>query len=271
MSTSAKRFGRQPPYRTSSGIGSGTYFARFRVGGKLVWKSLKTATFSVAKQRLPDTLREHRSKIESFAAFADGKMTVSDAADVYRHKVRASVSLKPRSKDYREMMIDFIRRSWRSLFDTDVRKVTQRDCEAWLSRYQQHYSPSVVNNSIGMLPAIFDEAIRTGARFNNPESALSRMKIRQKRLELPSREEFLKFVDAIQNAGARQSKDCANLVCFLAYSGLRIGEARHVTWADVNFWNHRHVARFSVFLWRFPDLLGRVTGGNCLATTMSLR
>src|SRR5208282_1568186 len=33
----------------------------------------------------------------------------------------------------------------------------------------------------------------------------------------------------------RQSKDCANLVCFLAYSGLRIGEARHVTWADVNF------------------------------------
>jgi hypothetical protein len=45
---------------------SGTYFARFRVGGKLVWKSLKTATFSVAKQRLPDTLRDHRSKIESF-------------------------------------------------------------------------------------------------------------------------------------------------------------------------------------------------------------
>jgi integrase len=85
------------------------------------------------------------------------------------------------------------------------------------------------------LRAIFDEAIRTGARFNNPASALSRMKIRQKRLELPSREEFLKFVDAIQNAGARQSKDCANLVCFLAHSSLRIGEARHVTWADVNF------------------------------------
>ena len=62
------------------------------------------------------------------------------------------------------MMIDFIRRSWRSLFDTDVRKVTQRDCEAWLSRYQQQYSPSVVNNSIGTLRAIFDEAIRTGAR-----------------------------------------------------------------------------------------------------------
>jgi hypothetical protein len=82
---------------------SGTYFARFRVGGKLIWKSLKTATFSVAKQRLPDTLRDHRSKIESFTAFAEGKMTVGNAAEVYLQKVRASISLKPRSKDYREL------------------------------------------------------------------------------------------------------------------------------------------------------------------------
>jgi integrase len=58
-------------------------------------------------------------------------------------------------------------------------------------------------------------------------------------LELPSREEFLKFVEVIRSAGARQSKDCANLVCFLAYCGLRIGEAKHVTWADVNFARHQ--------------------------------
>jgi hypothetical protein len=86
---------------------SGTYFARFRVGGNLVWKSLKTAMFSVAKQRLPETLRDHRSKIESLTAFAEGKMTVGNAADVYLQKVRASISLEPRSKDYRELMIDF--------------------------------------------------------------------------------------------------------------------------------------------------------------------
>jgi integrase len=198
-----------------------------------VWKSLKTTAFSVAKQRLPDTLSDHRARLESFAAFADGRITVADAAEAYLNKVRASVSLKPRSKDYREMTIDFIRRSWPSLFATDVRKVTQRDCEIWLSRYQQQYAPSVVNNSIGTLRAIFDEAIRTGARFNNPAARLSRIKVRQKRLDLPSREEFLKFVDEIRRAGARQSKDCANLVRFLAYSGLRTGEAKHVTWADV--------------------------------------
>lgn len=61
------------------------------------------------------------------------------------------------------------------------------------------------------------------------------MRVRAKRLELPSREQFLRFVEEIRTAGARQSKDCANLVRFLAYSGVRIGEARNVTWADVNF------------------------------------
>ena len=42
---------------------AGTYFARFRVNGKRVWKSLETTVFSVAKQRLPDNMREHRAKL----------------------------------------------------------------------------------------------------------------------------------------------------------------------------------------------------------------
>src|SRR6266487_4380658 len=214
---------------------SGTYFARFKVGGKLVRQSLETAVFSVAKQRLPDKIREYRSRHESVKAFAGGKMTVGDAVEVYRGKVRANASLKPRSKDYREMTLDFIQRSWPALFEIDVRKVSERDCENWLLRFQQQYAPTVVNNSIGTLRAVFDEAIGTGARFNNPAAALSRIKVRQKQLDLPSRSEFLRFVDGIRTAGARQSKDCANLVRFLAYSGVRIGEAKFVSWADVNF------------------------------------
>ena len=102
-------------------------------------------------------------------------------------------------------------------------------------RFQQHYAPTVVNNSIGTLRAVFEEAISTGARFNNPTSRLSRVRVRQKQLELPSREQFLKFVEEIRIAGAGQSKDCANLVRFLAFSGLRVGEARHVTWRDIDF------------------------------------
>jgi integrase len=134
------------------------------------------------------------------------------------------MSLKPRSNDNREQTVDFIHRSWPSLFETDVRKVSERDCENWLMRFQQQYAPSVDNNSIGTLRAIFDEVISTGARFNNPAAGLARVKIRRKQLELPSREQFLRFVDEIRNAGAGKTKDYVNLVRVLAYSGLRIGD-----------------------------------------------
>ena len=132
-------------------------------------------------------------------------------------------------------MVDFINRSWPSLFGTDVRKVSERDCSEWLVRFQKQYAPSVVNNAIGTLRSVFAEAVTSGARFGNPAANLSRMRIRAKQLELPSREQFLRFVEEIRTAGARQSKDCANLVRFLAYSGLRLGEAKFVAWSDVQF------------------------------------
>lgn len=113
-----------------------------------------------------------------------------------------------------------------------MRKVNERDCQTWLGRFQKLYAPSVVNNGIGTLRGVFGEAVDSGARFGNPAANLSRMRLRPKRLELPSREEFLRFVEEIRTAGARQSKDCANLVRVLAYCGLRIGEARYATWAD---------------------------------------
>lgn len=216
-------------------VPSKKFFARFRAGGKIVRKSLKTNVLSVAKLRLPDVMREHRAKYEASDAVIVGKMTFGQAAEIFKEKTANDASLKPRSKSYRVMLIDFIVRSWPELPDLDIRKIGERDCQKWLGRFQNLYAAIVVNNAIGTLRAIFSEGVDAGARFSNPAAELKRVKIRPKILKLPSREQFLSFVRAIETAGARQSKDCANLVRFLAYSGARIGEVGFVTWADVNF------------------------------------
>ena len=57
-------------------IPSGTYYARLRVAGKLIRKSLKTDVLSVAKLRLGDLDKQERQRAESSAAPARGKMTV---------------------------------------------------------------------------------------------------------------------------------------------------------------------------------------------------
>lgn len=39
----------------------------------------------------------------------------------------------------------------------------------------------------------------------------------------------------IKTSAAGQARNCANLFRFLAFAGLRIDEARHVVWSDVDF------------------------------------
>ena len=55
--------------------------------------------------RLGDFLKEERHKAESVQATARGKMTFEQALKTYRERLKADVSLKDRSKEYREERI----------------------------------------------------------------------------------------------------------------------------------------------------------------------
>ena len=147
---------------------SGKYFARFKVGGKLIRQSLETTVFSVAQLRLPDKMNVHRVTHEKRRAFGNGKMTFGDAMQVYRDKLDANPELKPKSKYHYRMALDFVTRSWPAMLAKDIREINKQDCKKCLVRYREKYARSVVNNSIGVMRAIFQEIVDVGARFNNP-------------------------------------------------------------------------------------------------------
>jgi len=96
-------------------VPSGTYFARIRVHGKLILKSLKTNRVSVAKLRLADLEKEERQKAESQTSVANGKMTFKEALAIFRKHLKGDINLKPRSKDYREERIVALLKSWPAL------------------------------------------------------------------------------------------------------------------------------------------------------------
>lgn len=152
---------------------SGTYFARFKVGGKLIRKSLETQVFSVAELRLPDKIKDHRKANEARRSFANGRMSFGDAVQIYQDKLALNSELKPRTKAYYGLMLNFIARSWPQLFRSDIREISERDCEAWLARYRSHYAPSVVNNCIGVMRGVFTEAVSAGARLETRRRSLS--------------------------------------------------------------------------------------------------
>ena len=78
------------------------YFARIRISGKLIRRSLKTSVLSVAKLRLGDLEKKERQLAEHQTAAADGRMSFGDALAIYEQRLKGDASLKPRTREYHE-------------------------------------------------------------------------------------------------------------------------------------------------------------------------
>jgi integrase len=216
-------------------VQSGNYYARIRVRGKLIWKSLKTDRISVAKLRLGDFHKEERQRAASQTAVARGKMTFADALQTYRERLTGDQSLKARSKAYREERITALLKSWPDLNQKDVAQISKGDTLAWAADFGKTASPSAFNNTIGTFKLVLDIAVEAGARYDNPAIHIKRKKIRLKQLQLPSQKQFVELISAIRNGDGGWAERCADLVEFLAYSGCRKGEAARVNGRDCDF------------------------------------
>jgi integrase len=216
---------------------TGIYYARMRIRGKLIWKSLKTDRVSVAKLRLGDLEKTERQKAEhqSVAAASSGKMTFGDALGVFRERLNANVNLKPRSKDYREERITLILKTWPEIATKDVKQISRNECQEWAGLLAPKCSSTAYNNTIGTLQMILEICVQAGAIYDNPARLLERKRIIFRRPILPKQQEFGKFVAAIENSGRCSCFQTADLVRFLAYGGFRKSEAAHVRWADCDF------------------------------------
>ena len=229
---------------TSSGI----YFARIRVHGKLIRKSLKTDVMSVAKLRLSDLEKTERQSAESNANVKRGKLIFEDAVKIYKERLSDDAHLKQRTKDYYNERIDALLKSWPTLAKMDIRKITSQQCQEWASRNATQCSSSSHNHTLGILRGVFKIAIESGARYDNPGLAVKRVRERtEKVIVLPTFENFTKIVETIKSSGSGFSKPASELVEFLAYGGFRIGEAKFVTWRDCDF------ERGKITVWGNPD------------------
>ena len=109
---------------------SGAYYARFRLRGKLVWKSLDTDRVSVAQLRLADLLKEQRHLATRQQEQNGGKMTVGGALDIVLERIQGNPARKPRTKLNRAERIHALKRFWPGLEDIDVRNVKKSECLA---------------------------------------------------------------------------------------------------------------------------------------------
>ena len=214
---------------------SGRYYARAFAHGKEVWQSLKTSHYSVARARLAEFLKEHRERASNGNGGVSAKMTFGEAAAIHLRNLDDNMRIKPSTRDYWRRRLLALIKSWPGLNETEIRKITQVACKDWASTYAKKASPTNYNNTIALLRHILAIAIEAGVLYSNPAAVLKRAAIRAKEIALPSIDKFNALLAEMRNGHSRYSPHCADFAAGLAFTGCRVGEAREITWRDVDF------------------------------------
>ena len=214
---------------------SGRYYARLFLNNKEIWKSLKTEHFSVAEARLATVIKDHRERKGRVIDTSNAKMTFNDAATLHMQRLDENVSIKKRTRKYWAEVLAALLKSWPALAGTEVRRITTPACREWAMRYAKDFSATRFNGTISLLRHVIAVAIESGVIYSNPAAAVERKPVRAKKLELPTRSQFVAFIAEMQAGHGRDSQNCADLAQGLAFTGCRIGESTQIEWRDLDF------------------------------------
>ena len=204
-------------------VKSGMFYGRLKVDGKTIRRSLETTVFTDAKLLLADFIGNQRKEKPAAGTFGE-------ALKRYEADLEASHEMGDNSKRYRRYCVQKLLGSWPDLEAKRLDRITSQHCKDWAKKFSKTINQTYFNNILGTLRDIF----KIGGVVENPAMNVSRLGTKTTNLKLPEPGQFEMIIEKIETAGARESKNCANLVRFLAFSGCRISEANKVTWADVN-------------------------------------
>lgn len=200
-------------------------------GDKQFRRSLKTRDRKLAERRLT----ELRAAVGNLTISEDAGLNFEEVAQ--RWMVITAHTLKPRSAQRRE---ECIRQIAPFFAGVSIRNIGRQHCERWLTERGVKRAPMTMNRELELMRAVFTYAVKRGLILKNPAEDIARRRLVQARIQIPTREQFKNLIAAIRESDGRldsqqKAKSGADLVELLAYSGLRLGEATALRWADVDF------------------------------------
>jgi integrase len=205
---------------------AGRYYLLVKKSGKQFRRSLKTTDPALAKRRL----REFMERAGALATDgADSSIRFEDLAQ--RWLASKTAELKPSSAYRLKSVLKQISPYFQGRL---VRAIGATEIERWKVNRGAYLSPRSWNIDIEALKQLFGYAQNTlRILIDNPAQSLKRKRQPKSGIVIPTKEQFRQLLGELRN-GHRSTGEAADFVEFLAYSGCRQGEARHVRWRDIN-------------------------------------
>ena len=211
-------------------VPTGSLYLRAKVGGKPIRKALGMDSVRPAKIVRDRMLAELRA---AAGTFSTENVTVADALALTRqwYESRPLSEQKKSSLIYRRQILDVLAKT---LPQTSPRQWTHETIETWWqSPIVKRYSATRRNGMLDTVRKIFDLLIDRGVRANDPSARIKRVRVIVKAPSVPGRGDLERVLADIAAQNSDYATESSHMVAFLAYSGCRIGEARHVKWEDI--------------------------------------
>ena len=204
---------------------NGTYYARFKSGGKEIRCSLETVDRKQAERNLARK-KEEQSQIDR----SHGRLTLAELCDRYLKTVHHQ---KPKTVERKIFIVGRIKNDWPTGKLTQVGKIKPSDVDVWLSCYR--FGAASRNLHISCIKEVFGLALRDRIIAISPAAHL-RSARRAKPIRLtPTYDQFKEITADVRaqqfNADAAQS---ANFLEFLGLAGLGQAEASSLKRSDID-------------------------------------
>jgi len=210
-------------YRYSNRV----YYARIKVDGKEIRKSLKTTDRILAKRLLTQFKQEQRQIDRS-----QGRITLSELCDRYLQTVQHQ---KPQTVAGKTRIVSKIKQRWPTGSLTQLTAIKASECDLFLPRVGG--GPSFRNACIQVLRDMFALAVRDRIIAASPAQHLKYLKRETPIRKTPTFEQFQAIVESIrtQQFNGHDADESADFVEFIGLAGLGQAEASSLTWDDVDF------------------------------------
>lgn len=223
---------------------TGNYFARAMVRGVDTWRELGTAVRLLAENRLAGKIAEMKA---AAGVMPKSDMTLTECAAIYlqrksergyRRRNRQGVEqssfkpLKPRSLDYRKETVEALKKLWGGFDTQNAALVTETRCHAVADAARRKYKATRFNGIIQSMRGILAVAVECGALKSNPAMGVYFAEVKPSDKAIPTREQMSEVLRMLDAHPSRKSSRLS--VRFMAFTGLRPNEARHLEARDIS-------------------------------------
>jgi len=201
------------------------YYGLVKVNGKQIRRSLKTSDLAIAKRRLID----FRAKAERLEGQENRNIRFDELAVDWLASIQSA--LKPKSYDRRRVALIGLNPYFKGM---PVKSIGFSEIDEWKRKRGASISARSHNIELESLKLLLSYACDRGILLDNTADGFKRRKQPKCVIELLSHLEFQTLVNALRAAPFAVASGADVMVEFLAYSGMRVGEAREVRFRDVN-------------------------------------